>query len=109
MIELGETVTSSVSLELRSTTTFPSGTRVASTTVNVSVDPDSLTDVLLLVSVTVHDPIGFLVVTSLSQDTGEAPVSQGPGGLHAVIGTRKAKIRNFQLRILKIKKYVDNL
>jgi hypothetical protein len=90
-------------------TTFPSGTRVASTTVNVSVDPDSLTDVLLLVSVTVHDPIGFLVVTSLSQDIGEAPVSQGLGGLHAVIGTRKAKIRNFQLRILKIKKYVDNL
>ena len=109
MIELGETVTSPVSLELRSMTTFPSGTRVASTTVNVSVDPDSLTDVLLLVSVTVHDPIGFLVVTSLSQDIGEAPVSQGLGGLHAVIGTRKAKIRNFQLRILKIKKYVDNL
>ena len=70
MIELGETVTSSVSLELRSTTTFPSGTRVASTTVNVSVDPDSPTDVLLLVSVTVHEPIGFLVVTSLSQDSG---------------------------------------
>ena len=104
MIELGETVTSPVSLELRSTTTFPSGTRVASTTVNVSVDPDSPTDVLLLVSVTVHEPIGFLVVTSLSQDRGEVPVSQGPGGLHAVIGIRKAKIRNFQLRILKIKK-----
>ena len=77
MIELGETVTSPVSLELKSMTTFPSGTRFASTTVNVSVDPDSPTDVLPLVSVTVHEPIGLLGVTSLSHDSGDAPASHG--------------------------------
>ena len=61
-----------MSLELRSTTTFPSGTRVASTTVNVSLDPDSPTDVLPLVSVKVQDPIGFFEMTSLSHDSCEA-------------------------------------
>jgi len=75
----------------------------------VSVDPDSLTDVLLLVSVTVQEPIGFFVVTSLSQDSGEAPISHGLGGLQATMNSSITKIRSFDLLIIKICKRVENI
>ena len=92
-----------------STITLPSGTRVANTTVMVSVDPDSLTDVLLLVSVTVQEPIGFFVVTSLSQDSAEAPISHGLGGLQAAMNSSITEIRSFDLLIIKICNGVENI
>jgi hypothetical protein len=75
----------------------------------VSVDPDSLTEVLLLVSVTFQEPIGFFVVTSLSQDSGEVPISHGLGGLQAAINSSKTKVRSFDLLIIKICNRVEKI
>ena len=78
--ELGDTVTSPVSLELISTITFDVGFLLERTTVTLSVVPDSLSDVDPLVSATVYDPNFGLVSITVSQEKGEAPTSHWWGG-----------------------------